>query len=131
MIILQVTNLSANPDLYPKTVQLQFVIQTCSYDVDSVPRLLGLPRPVQVPFPIDACKASLYAVGDPKEAVSYSICAQGGGAPIAAFNSNGSCLRIGGTQLYAVSGISEYRIFDGMDGEDLGYIEEIAGLSRI
>ncbi len=79
--------------------------------------------------PIDACKASLYAVGDPKEAVSYSICAHGGGAPIAAFNSDGSCLRIGTQLYYAVGGIGEYRIFDGMDGEDFGYIEEIAGLN--
>ncbi|KAI0747513.1 hypothetical protein C8Q74DRAFT_1442530 [Fomes fomentarius] len=109
--------------------QLQFVIQTWSYDADSLPRLLGPPRTVQVP--IDACKASLYAVGDPKEAVSYSICAHGGGAPIAAFNSNGSCLRIGTQLYYAVGGIGEYTSFDGMDSEDLGYIEEIAGLNGV
>ena len=105
---------------------LHFAIETWSYGTDSLPILR---RSQALRVSLESCKASLYAVGDPNRAVAYSVCA-GGGVPLAAFDTDGTFIRIG-TQVYAADGDGDYSLFDGTDGEELDYIEEIAGLEDV
>ncbi|TBU34343.1 hypothetical protein BD311DRAFT_351384 [Dichomitus squalens] len=107
--------------------RLHFVVETWSYDAKLLPTLQ---RSQTLNIPLDTCKASFYAAGDINNAEAFSVCSGGAGVQIASFSADGRCLRIG-SRVYAAGDNGEYFKFNGIDAEDLGYIEEIAGCEDV
>lgn len=103
---------------------LHFFFEMWKYGIDKLPVLA---RTQTLLVDGTACKASLYGIlgrlNDGNKI--FSVSGEGGRAPLASFNEDGRCLRIG-TQVYIVDTTGEYRIFAGITARKEPYIEEIA-----